>query len=121
MDYAFERDWQQLLKLMERRFGEQPDLTNMVFAVGLQECAQGFRKFKKDEKVDIMHVGVCTLLEPYGHYEEMGQDEMGWPVFEPREPIPAYTQEDQELLMRRALVEYFQVWIDESLATEIKA
>ena len=42
MDYAFERDWQVLLKLMEERFGEQPDLTSMIFAVGLQECGQGY-------------------------------------------------------------------------------
>ncbi len=113
MDYEFERDWQLLLRLMERRFGEAPDLTNMVFAVGLQECAQGFRKFKKDEKVDIMHVGVCTLLTPFGHYEEVGQDDHGWPQFEARDPIPAVTEEEQELLMRRALMEYFAVWIDE--------
>ena len=61
MDYAFERDWQKLRKLMEERFGEDPDITTMIFAVGLQECGQGYRKFKKDDKVDIMHVGICTL------------------------------------------------------------
>lgn len=116
MDYEFERDWQTLLRLMEKRFGEAADLTNMVFTVGLQECAQGFRKFKKDEKVDIMHVGVCTLLAPYGHYEEVGQDEQGWPQFEARDPIPAVTKEEQELLMKRALLDYFQVWVKEGEA-----
>ena len=37
MDYAFERDWQTLVKRMMDRFGEEPDVTSMVFAVGLQE------------------------------------------------------------------------------------
>lgn len=111
MDYAFERDWQKLLRLMEERFGESPDLTTMIFAVGLQECGQGYRKFKKDDKVDIMHVGICTLLAPFGHYEEVGQTQDGWPLFEPRDPIPAVTQEEQELMMRRALLDYFAVWV----------
>ena len=60
-----------------------------------------------------MHVGVCTLLAPYGHYEEIGQDDQGWPQFEARDPIPAVTKEEQELLMKRALLDYFQVWIKE--------
>ena len=41
MDYAFERDWQTLVKRMMDRFGEEPDVTSMVFAVGLQEAGQG--------------------------------------------------------------------------------
>ena len=72
MDYELERDFAVLRKLMEERFGEDPDLTSMVFAVGLQECGQGFRTFKKDEKLEVMHVGVCTLLAPMGYYEELG-------------------------------------------------
>jgi len=48
MDYAFEKDWIKLERLMEQRFGEPPDLTTMIFTVGLQECGQGFKPFKKD-------------------------------------------------------------------------
>jgi hypothetical protein len=112
MDYEFERDWQILLRLMEERFGEQADLTSMIFAVGLQECGQGYGQFKKDAKVDIMHVGVCTLLVPFGHYEELGTDADGWPHFKQIHPISAATKEEQELMMKRALIDYFQVWID---------
>ena len=54
MDYAFERDWQTLVKRMMERFGEEPDVTSMVFAVGLQEAGQGARRYKKDEKMDLM-------------------------------------------------------------------
>ncbi len=111
MDFVFERDWQVLLRLMEERFGEPPDLTTLVFTVGLQEAGQGYRPFKKDEKVELMHVGVCTLLEPFGFYELVGHDEQGWPHFRSLAPIPAVTREEQELMIRRALVEYFAAWI----------
>jgi hypothetical protein len=111
MDYAFEKDWIKLERLMEKRFGELPDLTTMIFTVGLQECGQGFKPFKKDEKLEVMHVGVCTLLEPLGFYKALGTDEDGWPHFERIAEIPAVSKQEQELLMKRALVEYFATWI----------
>jgi hypothetical protein len=111
MDYTFEKDWIKLERLMEERFGEPPDLTTMIFTVGLQECGQGSRTFKKDEKLEVMHVGVCTLLAPMGFYKELGTDEDGWPHFERTGEIPAVSKEEQELLMKRALLEYFAAWI----------
>ena len=108
MDYAFERDWQTLVTRMMERFGEEPDVTSM--------CLPGCRRrsgfaHKKDEKMDLMHVGVCTLLEPLGHYVREGEDEEGWPHFSAGEPIPALTPEEQETMMKRALVDYFAAWI----------
>ena len=111
MDYAFERDWQTLVSRMMERFGEEPDVTTMIFAVGLQEAGQGARRYKKDEKMDLMHVGVCTLLEPLGHYVHEGIDEDGWPHFSTGEPLPALSSEEQEVMMKRALLDYFAAWI----------
>ena len=111
MDYAFERDWQTLVKRMMDRFGEEPDVTSMVFAVGLQEAGQGAKRYKKDDKMDLMHVGVCTLLEPLGYYVREGVDGDGWPHFSSGEPLPPLTSDEQEVMMKRALVDYFAAWI----------
>ena len=40
MDYAFEKDWIKLERLMEERFGEPPDLTTMIFTVGLRNAGR---------------------------------------------------------------------------------
>ena len=111
MDYAFEKDWNTLVAKMTDRFGEEPDVTTMVFAVGLQEAGQGARRYKKDEKMDLMHVGVCTLLEPSGHYVREGEDEDGWPHFTEGESLPALSPAEQETMMKRALLDYFAAWI----------
>ncbi|MCH1587718.1 MAG: hypothetical protein L7S02_00815 [Flavobacteriales bacterium] len=111
MDFAFEKDWLALVRLMMERFGDEPDVTSMVFAVGLQEAGQGAKRYKKDEKLDLMHVGVCTLLEPLGHYVRDGEDEEGWPHFRTGTPIPALTPEEQEIMMKRALLDYFAAWL----------
>tara|TARA_B100000780_G_scaffold268460_1_gene226423 strand:+ start:8947 stop:9288 length:342 start_codon:yes stop_codon:yes gene_type:complete len=113
MDFAFEKDWNKLVKMMMERFGEQPDVTSIVFAVGLQEVSQGPSEYKKDDKVNLIHVGVCTLLEPLGYYKTLGLDSDGWPHFERVGELPDLDSDEQELLLKRQLVDYFAGWIAE--------
>ena len=101
------------IKLMLERFGDQPDVTAIVFAVGLQEVSLGPRGYKKDDKVNLMHVGVCTLLEPLGYYKALGLDEDGWPHFERIGELPELDSDEQELMMKRQLIEYFAAWISD--------
>jgi hypothetical protein len=35
---------------------------------------------KKDEKLNLMHIAICRLLEPYGFYEFEVFDEDGWRI-----------------------------------------
>jgi hypothetical protein len=108
MDVQFELEWQAVIKRLEAQFGEDIDLQSMVYLIGVQELGQGFREFKKDEKVDLMHVAICTLLEPYGYYSYVGDDQDGWPHFERNEQLPQLDERQQELLMKRAIVQYFK-------------
>lgn len=85
-----------------------PDVTAIIFVVGLQELQRFDMTFKKDQKVDMMHVGICTLLMPYGYFEFMGRDEEGWPHFERKEDLPELAPADQDRLMREAIIRYFE-------------
>ena len=67
------------------------DLQDILFLVGVQELGQGFRTFKKDEKMDLMHVAVCTVMVPEGFYRFVGRDEDGWPHFEEKVPLPNWS------------------------------
>ena len=107
MDVLFEQQWRTLLDTLETRFGGGMDLQDILYLVGVQELGQGFRKFKKQEKMDLMHVAVCTVLVPQGFYEFKGRDDDGWPHFEEKIPVPALEPKEQDRLIRRALVEYF--------------
>ena len=53
MDFAFEKDWLAPVRLMTERFGDEPDVPSLVFAVGLQEGGQGAKRYKKEEKVEL--------------------------------------------------------------------
>ena len=85
-----------------------PDITAIIFVVGLQELQRFDMTFKKDQKVDIMHVGICSLLLPFGYFEFMGRDEEGWPHFERKDDLPELSPADQDRLMREAVIRYFE-------------
>lgn len=108
MDEAFEREWNDVVSRIEKQFGEDIDLQGILFLVGVQELGQGFRKFSKDEKLNVMHIAICTLLSQYGYYEYEGNDEEGWPHWKATEKLPSLKPGQQQRLMKEALIEYFR-------------
>lgn len=109
MDYQFEREWQNTLKKVESfGFDGATDLDTLLFLIGVQELGHGEKKFSKDEKMQLMHIAVCTLLSPFGYYKFTGRDQDDWPHFENTKPLPPLQAEEQQRLMKEAIVEYFQ-------------
>lgn len=101
--------WEEVVKTVSQRFaeGDELDLDAIIFLIGVQELGMGFRKFKKDEKVNLMHVAICRLLEPYGYYIYEGRDREGWPHYKSLEKIPSLKPGEQSWLMKEAVVRYF--------------
>ena len=60
--------WWELEAKMLDRFGKKPDMEGVLFLVGLQETGFIREKVTKEQKQDIMHVAVCTLLSESGYY-----------------------------------------------------
>jgi hypothetical protein len=101
-------DWQILQEKLKERFGSEMDYDGILFMIGLQELNKPYRKYKKDEKLEVMHVAICTLLEPYGFYEYAGNDEEGWPHWNLKENLPHLDAKQQNKLIIDAIVEYFK-------------
>lgn len=108
MDYALELRYQSLLKQLEEPFGPGIDLQVLLFLIGVEELGQGYKQFKKHEKTDLMHVAICTVLEPYGYYTFDGNDAEGWPHFTLKKELPPLSETEQQALMKEAIVEYFE-------------
>lgn len=107
MDYQFEKTWNETITRVSAQFGEKLDYAAILFLIGVQELGKDYQNFKKDQKVELMHIGICSLLVPYGYYTFVGRDEDGWPHFERTDTLPALEPNEQELLIRRAIVRYF--------------
>lgn len=108
-DKQLKMQWEEVVNLLSNRFadGEKLDLDAIIYLVGLQELGQLHRKFKKDEKLDLMHIAICRLLEPYGYYEFDYFDEQGWPHYTVIENLPPLKAGEQSVLMKEAIVHYF--------------
>lgn len=109
MDLTFEKRWRDLSSSLSNHFDAgMLDLNAIIFLIGVQELGQGAREFKKEEKVNLMHIGICVLLLPFGYYRELGRDADGWPHFERVKDLPPLGAEEQERLMKEAVLAYFE-------------
>jgi len=107
MDFEFEKKWNETVQRASKHFGEKLDLDALIFLIGIQELNKGYLKLSKDQKLEVMHIAVCTLLEPYGYYEYIGLDKDDWPHFQLKEKLPALDKKGQERLLKEAIIEYF--------------
>jgi hypothetical protein len=78
----------------------------LLFVIGFQESGQEKRKFSKNQKIDLMHIAICTLLEPYGYYEFLGKDDENWPHFKRIENLPPLSDFEQEKLIKKSIINY---------------
>ncbi len=107
MDFEFEKKWRDLLEEVSRNMDEPLDMQSLIFMIGVQELNQGFVKLSKDQKLDVMHIAICTLMEPYGFYEYTGHDDDAWPHFKLVKELPVLKPNEQETFMKKAILEYF--------------
>jgi hypothetical protein len=108
-DEQLKQRWEQLKTTLTERFaeGEDLDIDGVIYLVGVQELGQGYRTFKKDEKVNLMHIAICRLLEPLGYYEFDFFDTDGWPHYKTIEELPSLKPGEQTIMMKEAIVSYF--------------
>ena len=102
-----QRWWNLEAKLVER-FGKKPDLETILFLIGIQETGFVKEKITKEQKQDMMHVAVCSLLLPSGYYELEGTDKDGWPHFRQLRPMPDMNAIEQENFLKDHILLYFE-------------
>ncbi|WP_124979150.1 hypothetical protein [Nonlabens xiamenensis] len=110
-DEKLKERWARTVAFFQDRFadGDEMDLDGILFVIGVQELGQLHRKFKKDEKLQLMHIAICRVLEPYGYYEFSHFDDDKWPHYIMKEKLPALKAGEQSLLMKEAIVNYMLV------------
>jgi hypothetical protein len=108
-DIQLKERWENLVSLLSDQFsqGEDLDLDAIIYLIGVQELGKIHQSYKKDEKLNLMHIAICRLLEPYGYYEFDYVDGDGWPHYTVKEELPPLKAGEQSVLMKEAIVNYF--------------
>jgi len=102
-----QRWWNLEAKILER-FGKKPDVEAVLFLIGMQETGFIQRNISKEQKQDLMHVAVCTVLNPSGYYVLEGNDEEGWPHFKQLKELPVLNSYEQETFLKDHILLYFE-------------
>src|SRR5437868_11901388 len=100
--------WLKLRIKLKERFGIKPDLDGILFLIGIQELGTGKQDFNKEEKQDLMHIAVCTVLSASGYYALSGHDEDNWPHFIQLKELPGFVMIEQENFLKDHILLYFQ-------------
>ncbi|MBS1920064.1 MAG: hypothetical protein JST17_07410 [Bacteroidetes bacterium] len=100
--------WWKLEEKMMHRFGKKPDMEAVLFLIGIQEFGQTREKFTKEQKQDLMHIAVCSLLSQSGYYELEQKDEEGWPHFRQLKAMPEMNSIEQENFLKDHILLYFE-------------
>ena len=102
-----QRWWDLEARLVER-FGKKPDTEAILFLIGVQEFGNIRDKFTKEQKQDLMHIAVCSLLSASGYYELESVDEDGWPHFKQLKAMPDMNSIEQENFLKDHILLYFE-------------
>ena len=108
-DEQLKQRWEIIVEKLSEQFadGDILDLDAIIYLIGVQELGQLHREYKKDQKLELMHIAICKLLEPYGFYEFDFVDDEGWPHYKVKEQLPNLKPGEQSVLMKEAIVNYF--------------
>ena len=108
-DPKLKERWELLIDQLSQQFSdaEALEVEGVLYLIGLKELGKIEQKFKKDDNVNLIHVGICTVLEPYGFYRVDFIEDAGWPHFEWSVSLPVLKHGEQRLLIKTAIVEYF--------------
>lgn len=83
-------------------------METILFLIGVQEYGGSQQKFTKEQKQDLMHVAVCSLLMPSGYYELEGYDRDHWPHFKQLKALPVMNMIEQENFLKDHILMYFE-------------
>jgi hypothetical protein len=108
MEKNVEKEWNELLLLLNEKFGNVDSLTNVLYLIGVQDLGKGFQAFTRQEKMQLIHIGGCRLLSRWDYYLLKGHDENYWPQWQmnPQQPLPGHHKREQ--LMKESAILYFQ-------------
>jgi hypothetical protein len=109
IEESLDQQFENLLDKLGHSIGKRPaDLNSVLFLIGVQELGQGVKHFTKEQKQDLMHVGICKVLSLSSYYVFVERDKDGWPHYEPERPLPKGGLTVQEGLLKMHVLEYFK-------------
>lgn len=110
-EWEFDFEWLRVRHYVKDALGysQLPDMRAILMLIGIQELGFKQSDFSKEEKQDLMHIAVCTLLEPIGYFAFVGRDDQGWPHWDRLKLFKLKGAKPQEQLIKKQIIHYFEI------------
>ncbi|MCW3805092.1 hypothetical protein [Plebeiibacterium marinum] len=99
-------NWEELLLRVSKKFKVLADFDFVLFLIGIQERGLGYKKYSKEEKMDLINLARCKMFEKAGFYTEAGKDEEGWPRFEVVKTLEDMLPSEREKVLKQEMINY---------------
>lgn len=100
--------WEEMKQKIESRIGKRPkDLNAVLYLIGIQELGR-IKRFEKEEKQDLINLGLTTILSLGGFFKFSHLDEEGWPHYEQQKLMDKVDLKNQVRLIKSLCVRYFE-------------
>ena len=100
--------WEEMKVKIESRIGKRPtDLNAVLYLIGIQELGK-VKRFEKEEKQDLINLGLTTILSLGGYFKFSHRDEEGWPHYEQQKLLDKLDLKNQVRLIKSLCVRYFE-------------
>lgn len=109
------REWQQLIAWLEREYDREITLEAILFLVGIQSRGRGYEpELDRDIKENVIMEGTYCVMAAIGAYERVGMEANGMWIWERMiDPVGEMDVDDQEIVLKSAVLEYFRAELDE--------
>jgi len=102
-----DKRWESFLDKFTKKYGlDEANIQGILFLIGVNELGYGPKKFSKQEKLDLIHIGLCEILSKTGIYKKAGYDSDGWPTYEKISSLKI-SRDNEEDYLKREIMRYF--------------
>ncbi|MFQ5572223.1 MAG: hypothetical protein ACE5G0_21315 [Rhodothermales bacterium] len=115
-DAEQEAQWGRLQTWVKERFGKEPGIEEILFLIGVQSLGRGFEPhLDKETKQALIMEGTYCAFATLGIYERVGMEDNGHWIWDRRiAPPPDLSVDEQEKLLRAAILRYFETILNAS-------
>lgn len=111
---TLEPRWSRLQQWLQGRFDKEADLEGILFLIGVQETGRGYEPdLEKEVKERLVMEGTYCAFETLGLYRRVGMEKDGHWIWERRTDTPDLSIEQQETLLKMAILHYFDRYLEE--------
>lgn len=108
VEEQFDRiQWANFKNDFKQQYGESPSVISSLFLVGLAVIKAELTELSKEQKQEVIHVGLCEVLTKDDLYVKTHTDEDGWPHYQATKKATQLDVEKQETYLRQMILNYF--------------